>query len=675
MSTVWLADLTHTGTGKKPASDTTPIAIGFLAAYARSIYPELHYRLFRYPRDLAQALENSGPPDVLAFTSYVWNHRLSMAFARHVKQQHPRTLIVCGGPNFPLHDTDQRAFLAEYPQIDIFIEREGEVAFADLLSRVFEHGAAKDDLAGAVPSSHMLRQGELISGMAASRLRDLTVIPSPYLTGLLDPFLDGYLVPTIQTNRGCPFSCSFCLEGEKYYSKVAAFGLERTTAELDYLAAAMEDVVRRGGRNELMITDSNFGMFNDDSGVCDRIGALRGTGGWPERVNVTTGKNRREKVLDAVSRAGGAIQLSGAVQSLDEDVLKNVRRANIRTNDLIAIAQAANGSATRVYSDVILGLPGDSRAAHEQTLRSLVDSGMQRINTFQFALLNGASINTPQTREEFGLRSSFRIVPRGFGVYPIGSAQVPVAEVDEVVVGSDTMDFEDYLLSREYDLSLFLFHNDDVFLVTKMALQACGIALSAWLDAVHDVAYWPEPLRELRGRYRDDTAGQLFDTADAVEREFAERSADYLSGQAGNNLLYSYRAIAIVRHMRDLGVVARHAAARLASTLPEPGPAQSLLEDAIELDVLCLDGVMSETSPAEPLIGHFRFDLPTLAQAPGTPIADLAGDTVLALRTSAEAASTIASYKAHLGASDDAIGRALSRVVVADLRRTVVKSG
>ena len=39
---------------------------------------------------------------------------------------------------------------------------------------------------------------------------DLTLIPSPYLSGRLDQFLDGKLMPVIQTNRGCPFSCTFC---------------------------------------------------------------------------------------------------------------------------------------------------------------------------------------------------------------------------------------------------------------------------------------------------------------------------------------------------------------------------------------------------------------------------------------------------------------------------------
>ena len=49
---------------------------------------------------------------------------------------------------------------------------------------------------------------------------DLSQIPSPYLSNRLDEFLDGKLLPITQTNRGCPFTCTFCTEGQRYWTKV-----------------------------------------------------------------------------------------------------------------------------------------------------------------------------------------------------------------------------------------------------------------------------------------------------------------------------------------------------------------------------------------------------------------------------------------------------------------------
>ena len=50
---------------------------------------------------------------------------------------------------------------------------------------------------------------------------DLTLIPSPYLSGRLNEFLDGRLMPVIQTNReDAHLVWTFCTEGQTYWSKV-----------------------------------------------------------------------------------------------------------------------------------------------------------------------------------------------------------------------------------------------------------------------------------------------------------------------------------------------------------------------------------------------------------------------------------------------------------------------
>jgi len=49
------------------------------------------------------------------------------------------------------------------------------------------------------------------------RIKDLDEIPSPYLTGVLDKFFDGKLAPFIETNRGCPFTCSFAIQAQTIF--------------------------------------------------------------------------------------------------------------------------------------------------------------------------------------------------------------------------------------------------------------------------------------------------------------------------------------------------------------------------------------------------------------------------------------------------------------------------
>jgi hypothetical protein len=670
---VWLVDLTHTGRG--PASDTVPLAIGYLGAYLQAQVDLCRgLRLFRYPEVLAKAIDAADrPPDLVGFSNYIWNSRLSRRFAELIKENWPGTVVVFGGPNLPL-DADQReAYLRECREIDFYVAKEGEVAFAQLIRLLHDNGWRRDELHGRVPSTYSLDgQGRLHHGPMTPRLRTLDEIPSPYLTGLLDEFLDGYLVPSVQTNRGCPFSCTFCVEGESYYSKVSSFSVERVLAELNYIGKRMTESIRAQGRNELDITDSNFGMFAQDEQICAAIGDCVDRYGWPAQVNVTTGKNRRDRILSSIKLARGTIQLSGAVQSLDEAVLTNVNRANIRTSDLMATARNAAESSTRTYSDVILGLPGDSLDAHLATVSALVDGGFGRVNLFQFALLLGAQINNPEVRERFGLRTSYRPIPRQFGKYHVFGGDVIVGEIDEVCVGSRTLSFDDYVAARVYDLCVFLFHNDAVFAATEAALRSLGIPISAWLRHLWQ-AEWPGALDSIRQLFRAQTAQQLFDSPEEVSRHLASHVDQYLSGEAGNNVLYSARGSAL-RHAVDELAAAAGASALAVCGAQADKRAHDLLVQAAEFDRLALSGVLQGGPPVEEFQATFDFDLTRLVGGDAATLAELDTDEPVRIRfvLSEPVRATVDTYRLRMGDTDDGIGRALSRIRVNDLRRRAV---
>ena len=83
---------------------------------------------------------------------------------------------------------------------------------------------------------HPDKEKALVKGSKPPRIKFLDDIPSPYLNGMLDVFFDGRLSPFIETNRGCPFKCSFCHTGSNYYQKIHMFSLERIKTELEYIA-------------------------------------------------------------------------------------------------------------------------------------------------------------------------------------------------------------------------------------------------------------------------------------------------------------------------------------------------------------------------------------------------------------------------------------------------------
>lgn len=431
---LWLADLTYTQRGV--AAETMPQAVGGLSTYLASRIELPPVRIFKYPEVLAAALSKDSAPDVIGFSNYIWNSSLSLGFAGRIRRKFPATIIVMGGPHYPLHHEEQERFWTQRfaGAVDFYIEGEAEVAFAELVTMLAN--GHRHDVRSMIPGVHSLDvHGSLHHPPPDRRLADLSVVPSAYLAGMMDPFFDGTLVPTVQTNRGCPFSCTFCAEGTRYFSKVSKKNTDRIAAELHYIGQRMAPLLADArGRNELLITDSNFGMFPEDLATCDVIAQCQDAYGWPRYVNVTTGKNRRDRVLEAVRRTRGAITLSGAVQSLDEEVLSHVRRSNISADQLMDVALAAAEQGTGTYSEVILGLPGDSKTKHFASLDRLVAAGFGRINMFQLSFLPGSELCHKEARDRFGMDTRWRVIPRCVGRYPVLGSPMVAAEVDEICV-------------------------------------------------------------------------------------------------------------------------------------------------------------------------------------------------------------------------------------------------
>ena len=62
------------------------------------------------------------------------------------------------------------------------------------------------------------------------------------------------LTPMVQTNRGCPFTCTFCVDGVDAVQKVNQFSMERVKNELNYIGQNVTENV-----HTLHFSDLNFG--------------------------------------------------------------------------------------------------------------------------------------------------------------------------------------------------------------------------------------------------------------------------------------------------------------------------------------------------------------------------------------------------------------------------------
>ena len=266
---VYLCDLTHETVIL--VSDTIPVNIGYVGAYAKKIHSDLiDLSFFKYPKIAIEAIKEN-PPDVIALSNYSWNSLLSENVAKIAKSVNPKVITVQGGPNFPHSNEQQLEFLKSRPYTNFHIELEGEASFANLIDRILKYRNGEQDLFDSAIDGCVFinpnNKSDLIKGSKPPRIKFLNDIPSPYLNGMLDVFFDGKLSPFIETNRGCPFKCSFCHTGNDYFQKIHMFSIDRIRMELEYIA-------KRASKQKntiLHLADVNFGMFPRDRDICKTL--------------------------------------------------------------------------------------------------------------------------------------------------------------------------------------------------------------------------------------------------------------------------------------------------------------------------------------------------------------------------------------------------------------------
>jgi radical SAM superfamily enzyme YgiQ (UPF0313 family) len=206
--TIYLADLRYNYL-KYVSSDAMPLGIGYMKAVMSQRFPNAVIKLFAYPDKLEEQIKQE-PPNVIMFTNYTWNEALSLHFAKHIKKINPNVLVVLGGPNIPIEDERKIDFLKKHPYVDIYALGEGDFYASELVEKFVANGlSVKALLKEEIHSSVYKKETNYFVTPILARTKDIDNIPSPWLSGIMDEFFDGLLVPLFETNRGCPLNVRF----------------------------------------------------------------------------------------------------------------------------------------------------------------------------------------------------------------------------------------------------------------------------------------------------------------------------------------------------------------------------------------------------------------------------------------------------------------------------------
>ena len=222
---------------------------------------------------------------MLCFSNYKWNFELSYKFASLVKEKDPSVITVWGGPNFPVDINEKIEFLRQWPAIDFSIELEGELGFVDLVEKLSEYNfnleALKKDKKKIINTCYLDFDRNQLNSGPIERIKNVNIVPSPYLSGTMDEFFEKPLIPLFETTRGCPFACAFCADGQASKNKIHRYDPERTKEELNYIAKRVKNM------SELMNADLNFGMYKQDVLTANMIREIQ------EKFNKLTPENAK----------------------------------------------------------------------------------------------------------------------------------------------------------------------------------------------------------------------------------------------------------------------------------------------------------------------------------------------------------------------------------------------
>ena len=538
---IFLGDLTYDTIGM--STEVFPLNIGYIAAYCTKRFgSKVDITLFKYIDELEKSIHEN-PPDVLGLSNYVWCHRIGLEMFDLVHSQNPNVITVWGGPNFPQDLESQQIFMRNCSNVDFYVPIEGEVGFSNIIEEilnVLEPNYKKEILFKKPIDGCISRNpdGSLQFSIPQIRTKELDEIPSPYITGLMDKFFDGKLTPMIQTNRGCPFTCTFCVDGADDVNRVNQFGLERVSSELNYIGEHVTNNV-----HSLHISDLNFGMYPRDLKVCDDIVDIQKKYDYPHRIVSTTGKNKKERIIQAIEKLNGTMSLMMSVQSMDEQILQNIRRSNISVDQMLALEPAIKKVGLVTESEVILGLPGETYQTQINTLRKLLAAKLDSIQVYTCMLINGSELNTPEQRKKWNFKTKFRILPRDFTTLRNGKN---VIETEEVIVGSDTLTFEEYIELRLLSFSIFVTNIGIIYDSLLKFLRQNDIEIfDLFFQMVKQIDSAPPIVQKTFESFKNDTVNELWDSPEDIQTHYQEQ-IEYeklLSGEAARNVMQYHNAL------------------------------------------------------------------------------------------------------------------------------------
>lgn len=408
--------------------------------------------------------------DVLGLSCYTWNWRIQCGIAAVVKASNPACVVVAGGPD---PDYKDPRFFERYPFIDAIAIKDGEITFTRALDSLSRGSRDLRQIAGlylpAEGGPRLTSDPEVPRSFGTSPY----VAQGDYLASLISSSSESFDA-VLETNRGCPYGCSFCDWGSNTMSKIRKFEIDRVHADLDWLGAHAID--------RFMLVDANFGILPRDVEIADRLNLTRErNGGFPRYVFWSAAKNHPDRVVaiaERLAESGVCTSHALSIQHTDAEVLAATARSNISPDRQVEVVKALMGSWVPIEVQLILGLPADTPEKWRTCLTDLMEWG---IHEDYLVMMYRLLPNAPAAEREYLDQWRLGWVDRVMHDLAIRDLSVPrslLAQHERIVTSTASYTESDWVQMATEAAFVKALHN------TGLTQR-----LSVYLRLTHDVPY------------------------------------------------------------------------------------------------------------------------------------------------------------------------------------------
>ncbi|MDX8360468.1 B12-binding domain-containing radical SAM protein [Cytobacillus sp. IB215316] len=352
----------------------TSLSIRYLKAYAE---PEYDVQLAEYTiKDPVMNIVTDiyrKKPDVVGFSCYIWNIEETIKVIKMLRKINPKLTIVLGGPEVTY---DVSEWLDKIPEVDFIVIGEGEETFKQLLDELnYDNNFDKiDGIAYRQEKQKVIKRPQ--------KKLDLKLLPSPFRFDE-DRLSLSKRVTYIETSRGCPFSCQFCLSsievGVRYFDR------EKVKDDIRYL---MDN-----GARTIKFVDRTFNISRSYAMEMFRFLIDEHKPGTVFQFEITADIMRPE-VIEFLNQEAppGLFRFEIGVQSTNDATNELVMRKQNFEKLTRTVTMVKEGGKIDQHLDLIAGLPEENYGSFRKTFNDVFAMRPEELQLGFLKMLRGTGL-------------------------------------------------------------------------------------------------------------------------------------------------------------------------------------------------------------------------------------------------------------------------------------------